>query len=82
MPCGVSSMRRQWRDIIAIGKLLNCMVARASSPSTVPRWLPPPVTMARVARSGFSTAVDFVLVRQHAQQLGGDCLRLKGARVA
>ena len=62
MPCGVSSMRRQWRDIIAIGKLLNCMVARASLAEHCAALAPPPVTMARVARSGFSTAI-FAFVR-------------------
>ena len=58
MPCGVSSMRRQCREIMATGKLLNCATARAVSPPMVPDSRPPPVVMARVVRSGFSTAIS------------------------
>ena len=41
-----------------MGKDLNCAALRHSSPSMVPRWLPPAVTMARVAMSGFRMATS------------------------
>jgi hypothetical protein len=56
---GASSMRRQWREIMAIGKDLNCITLRASSPCTVPRCMPPQLA----ERLGGQVGIDAPRIR-------------------